>query len=366
MVITKFHQIIIFQAFNAQVIYHTYMYLYLYTCIFLFKGFSSVSSIGLAGSLTPPITDSFPIWLSQLGCNGNESNLVNCPSRGWSSHDCTHNQDAFVTCSNQPVSPLPLAIRLIGGVISSEGHVLVRYNGIWGGVCSNHWDEKDSLVVCRELGYGRAEGQEILNTSAPVPVWMNNVQCIGTESHLWTCPFSGWGFANNTNCTSVYVKCANRDYDLRLFGNLGSRGLVQVYYRGTWGFVCNSDWTENNSNVLCRQLGYGGVVSTFIGTQPGGIVLMDKLKCTGTENRLVDCSFSGWGLIQARCNGTNYVGVECGHGNRSASVRLVERTLYEGLVQVEYSGHWGYVCPHYWGDFEAQVSVLVCNMNSIA
>ena len=38
------------------------------------------------------------IILSEVGCTGSERRLMNCPYRGLQIHDCTHSQDAGVTC----------------------------------------------------------------------------------------------------------------------------------------------------------------------------------------------------------------------------------------------------------------------------
>ena len=50
-------------------------------------------------------------------------------------------------------------VRLVdddGNVTSLRGSVEVLYAGIWGRVCSTHWDIGDGNVVCRQLSYGYA------------------------------------------------------------------------------------------------------------------------------------------------------------------------------------------------------------------
>ena len=41
-----------------------------------------------------------PIWLDEVRCNGDETNINNCPNTGWGVHDCGHSEDASVTCLN--------------------------------------------------------------------------------------------------------------------------------------------------------------------------------------------------------------------------------------------------------------------------
>ena len=46
-------------------------------------------------------------------------------------------------------------IRLVNGIISTQnGRVEVCVNGRWGLVCTNNWNNANSRVACRQLGYG--------------------------------------------------------------------------------------------------------------------------------------------------------------------------------------------------------------------
>lgn len=39
-----------------------------------------------------------PILLDDLGCHGNESDILQCKSKGWYINNCGHGEDASVSC----------------------------------------------------------------------------------------------------------------------------------------------------------------------------------------------------------------------------------------------------------------------------
>ena len=39
-----------------------------------------------------------PIWLDEVNCDGHEAKLIECEHNGIESHDCSHSEDAGVTC----------------------------------------------------------------------------------------------------------------------------------------------------------------------------------------------------------------------------------------------------------------------------
>ena len=47
-----------------------------------------------------------------------------------------------------------VGLRLLGGKTESEGRLEVRYDGVWGSVCDDGFDNVAASVVCRQLDLG--------------------------------------------------------------------------------------------------------------------------------------------------------------------------------------------------------------------
>ena len=117
-----------------------------------------------------------PIHMDNVHCIGSESTLFECLHYVF--HDCSHYEDAGVTCHQrmyiQIIMPLgtifstafPLhlglcgdgAVRLVGsgGVIGTnvrKGRIELCINETWGTVCDQSWSREDAKVVCGQLGF---------------------------------------------------------------------------------------------------------------------------------------------------------------------------------------------------------------------
>ena len=183
-------------------------------------GFSGASTFFSSSSQYGRGSD--PIWLDNVMCNGNEASLVECTYPGVGIiEDCTHDKDVGVRCSGfqgkdnlivytyacindqlldvcgtlyvlqfeELICHLDIPVRLVGSGSHNEGRVEVNYNGEWGTVCDDGWDDTDAGVVCRQLGFG-SSGTAVYSASfgqGSGPILLSSVTCSGNEASITNC-----------------------------------------------------------------------------------------------------------------------------------------------------------------------------------
>jgi hypothetical protein len=90
-------------------------------------------------------------------------------------------------------------------------------------------------------------------------------------------------------------------------------GRVEIFHPSLgWGTVCDDEWDDTDSGVVCRQLGFAGVNVTRNRAYYGegtGPILLDDVKCTDNESFIWDCSHVGWNMHN--CVHNEDVGVDC-------------------------------------------------------
>ncbi|XP_057255070.1 lysyl oxidase homolog 3 isoform X4 [Pezoporus wallicus] len=249
--------------------------------------------------------------LHSVSCAGTEGHLSMCAFefyRGNASAACGAGSPAVVSCVPGPQFAAGSShkkkqrqqqqqqgqprIRLKGGAKVGEGRVEVLKGSEWGTICDDRWNLLSASVVCRELGFGSAK--EAL-TGARMgqgtgPIHMNEVQCLGTEKSLWSCPFKNITQEDCKHTEDVAVRC-------------------NVPYMG---YETLETWYWDASNVT--------------------EMVLSGVKCAGHEMSLSHCQHHG-SSINCRNTGTRFAaGVIC---SETASDLLLHAPLVQETAYIE-------------------------------
>ncbi|XP_034095459.1 lysyl oxidase homolog 2A [Gymnodraco acuticeps] len=310
-------------------------------------------------------------------------------------------------------SPPVIQLRLAGEKQKHYvGRLEVFYNGEWGTVCDDDFSISAAHVACRELGfldaqswlpsakYGKGEGR----------IWLDNVHCTGGEKSLAQCHSNGLGVSDCKHSEDVGVMCnqkripgfkfirnqANSEEtfpvqveDVRLRATYSQRkrvpiteGFLEVKDGGKWRQICNEDWTEQNSKVICGMYGFPG--EKRFNVRPYKLLAKRRKKnywgssvnCTGNEADLSECNMGRDIVLKGNstCEKGMPVVVSCVPGRAFAPsvnagyskayrveqplVRLRGGALIgEGRVEVLKNGVWGTVCDDNWN---IRAATVVC------
>uniref|UniRef100_A0A3P8W0X0 Neurotrypsin n=1 Tax=Cynoglossus semilaevis TaxID=244447 RepID=A0A3P8W0X0_CYNSE len=242
------------------------------------------------------------------------------------------------------------AARLVGSSFAGSGRVEVYLNGQWGAVCDSHWTDRDASVICRQLVLRHSQfgsGSGLFH--------YERLGCRGDESSLSKCRSRTFVTGDCSHGNEAAVVCSGPP--LRLVGGEEDfEGRVEVFHAERWGTVCDDQWDDKDAEVVCRQLGFGGVAKAWSWAhfgQGSGPILLDAVKCTGNELFLDQCHHGDW--EQHNCDHMEDAGVSCSPYTDGV-VRLVGGdNPWEGRVEVFHNGDWGTVCDDHWGQQHAEV-----------
>ncbi|XP_052271750.1 deleted in malignant brain tumors 1 protein-like [Dreissena polymorpha] len=141
-------------------------------------------------------------------------------------------------------------------------------------------------------------------------------------------------------------------------GSRPSQGRLEVFYNNTWGTVCDDDFNSSEAKVVCRMLGFTGVLVPLSSTTYGqgtGPIWLDDVRCIGTESSLSYCRTRGWG--EHNCGHHEDVGVDC---YSDLKIRLVNGLRpSQGRVEIFYNNTWGTICDD---NFDNLAAKVVCRM----
>ncbi|XP_060690401.1 deleted in malignant brain tumors 1 protein-like [Hemiscyllium ocellatum] len=242
-----------------------------------------------------------PIWMDNVNCSMNNSVLWECLAGPTSESDCNHKEDAGVICFEHR------AVRLQDGPTLCQGRLEVFYNGTWGTVCADSFGMEEAEVVCKQLTCGSAQSVEPPATfgSGSGQIWLDDVNCRLHDTFLWQCPSSPWGKHNCNHQEDVGIICSElsprkirnqrvskkseirpvpEHFELRLTAGFDNcSGRVEIFFKGTWGTVCDDSWNKQDAAVVCQQLNCGDPIWTV-----GGMIFdqgQQKLKMPFNQAR---------------------------------------------------------------------------------
>ena len=320
--------------------------------------------------------------MTDMRCQGNEDSIQMC---SYKTDGCLSSHAAGLHCykgertthttttsTRQPTTSTECPhgqvnnITLFGG--ENKGNVFAtNRESCLGPVCDKMWDEKDAKVVCRQLGFDfgySTTGSYFGYVSGTYS--MSNVNCNGSEEHLQDCSHL---IERCYRIDRAGVYCCRNDSPILIDlvgGNSSNTGNVWTSNGcdGTYGPVCDRYWRKEESDVVCRQLGYDyGFPShnSYYGSV-GTNFSMDSVRCFGNESIIQDCPHLPY-HDKKHCGKSDGAGVRCCKYDSEKIVELhvdnekSEELYYEGNVYATNGcdGSFGSVCDSSWDDKDAQV-----------
>ena len=122
-----------------------------------------------------------------------------------------------------------IIVRLVDGSSYNEGRVEVYYNGRWGTVCNDGWNDNYASLVCAQLGFG-SSGKLADFGPGTGTILLENVICSINDTILASCGHYGVGITVGCNHNNdVGVKC---DGMYLTYYNINIRSIYSTLFEG--------------------------------------------------------------------------------------------------------------------------------------
>jgi len=124
---------------------------------------------------------------------------------GYSGYSGRDGDGGFTLCATaEPLAPHPSPpptqnvadvegnLRLVDGTSANRGRLEVYHSSQWGTVCDDRFDRNDAIVACRQLGLDAPPTTyqyDAGDVHRRGQIWMDELECTGSESSLSSCTF---------------------------------------------------------------------------------------------------------------------------------------------------------------------------------
>ncbi|CAH1780998.1 unnamed protein product [Owenia fusiformis] len=255
-------------------------------------------------------------------------------------------------------------IRLVGGTTENEGRVEIQVDGVWGTICDDHWDLRDAIVVCRELGLGISR-DPIVHKNAYFgegsgPIHIRSLKCKGTENSFEECEEEKTEPCKHVEDAGVTCMPDEPTIKSRLVYGNPNYGQLEIYRGGKWNGVCartgDDEFTQEDASVVCKELGFSGTAAAstsdvFPILRSSGLDIeyfmqeFDVLRqvtlsagCQGDEDTLDECNPTVNEELE-KCS--ERIVITCGEVKQEDTVKLVGGDTQErGNLLVLKQGIW--------------------------
>lgn len=301
-----------------------------------------------------------PIILSSVMCHGNETSIIKCFGDWTAANELIlPSFGVYVRCNR--------GVKLSRSTIPGTGMVVAHHNTTgWGPVCANMFDDRDAMVVCRELGY--LNGKSLCCAAFGYnfeELVITDLQCTGSESSIFKCPLHDNTMVLRTCDPLNYasVACFNmtesQDYNVSFAGSSDFNGAVALTYLGIKGRICNDSWDDQDARVACVEMGfqngmaYSHYRASYSYKDVGGPYWSSNFQCSGSETKLQNCAHTAFGSV-THCNSGHYAGALC-YNDEGVAYKMTGGGDNYGRVEVRVSGQWGTMCGTSWNNANSAV-----------
>ncbi|XP_068690792.1 hemicentin-1-like [Montipora foliosa] len=234
-----------------------------------------------------PIDGGWSDWnhwsLCTRDINGMQMRTRECvnPKPQFGGIPCKGSTTVMRGCTNTSSCQQEFPVRFQAEGNPSTGLMQIHKNNTWKALCTAHWNNSERILACHVNGYSDYNNDNFTGN------WKRgNTSLVNITSHSCSSITQSCGLINKKIGCPVPVRLIGAKVE---YG-----GRVEVFFRRRWGKICRNKWDINDVKVVCKQLGFRGVLAEFMTgmntTEKNIPVVMSDIACTGQESVLAQCN----------------------------------------------------------------------------